>query len=112
MFGLLFDASQTIPMDDIKVYCFGGFVKHAALINKVYPTKPGEEGPRSSDLSYLVFYAQHRPEKLAKVGRYLCKRFSWDAAKQRFAYDLFSLRMNMKLVPAVATRNQFRGEQG
>ncbi|KAI9183305.1 membrane anchoring protein efr3a [Blastocladiella emersonii ATCC 22665] len=80
-------------MDDVKVYCFSGFVKHASLVNKVYPTQPGEEGARGSDLAYLVFYAKHRPEKLAKVGRYLHKHYGWDAAKDRRGYHRVTLEI-------------------
>ncbi|KAJ3370011.1 plasma membrane localization protein [Allomyces arbusculus] len=70
-----------------RAYFFSGFVKHASLVNKVYPPKPPLDGtpavPNGSELAYLVFYAQHRPEKLAKVGRYLQKRVLWDLSHNR-----------------------------
>ncbi|KAI9222124.1 hypothetical protein BC828DRAFT_379273 [Blastocladiella britannica] len=85
-------------IDDVKVYCFSGFVKHASLVNKVYPLQPGEEGPRASDLAYLVFYAQHRPEKLKKVGAYLLKRYYWDAAKDKRAFHKVTLDILSALI--------------
>ncbi|ORZ37850.1 hypothetical protein BCR44DRAFT_1026829 [Catenaria anguillulae PL171] len=97
-------SGRSTTMDDVKVYCFSGFVKHASLVNKVYPTQPGEEGPRASDLAYLVFYAQHRPEKLAKVGRYLHKRYTWDAAKDRRAFHKVTLDILNALIDGCPTQ--------
>ncbi|KAJ1497423.1 plasma membrane localization protein [Coelomomyces lativittatus] len=85
-------------IEDIKIYCFSGFVKHASLVNAVYPTKAGEEGPRPSQLSYLMYYAQHRTEKLAKVGKFLQKRFSWDAAKDKRAFHRVTLEILNSLI--------------
>lgn len=59
------------------------YVKHATLINNCYPEKEGEKGPRSSELSYLVFYASSRPVKLTKVGLFLEKKVERDIAKGR-----------------------------
>ena len=59
------------------------YVKHAQLIKSCYPTKEGEKGPRSSELSYLTFYASSRPAKLTKVGSYLEKKVERDIAKGR-----------------------------
>lgn len=63
--------------------CFNRYVKHATLINNCYPEKEGEKGPRSSELSYLVFYASSRPVKLTKVGLFLEKKAERDIAKGR-----------------------------
>ncbi|KAJ1934975.1 plasma membrane localization protein, partial [Linderina pennispora] len=50
------------------------YVKHATLIEKCFPPeKLGETVPNSNELSYLVYYAQSKPAKLAKVGAYLAK---------------------------------------
>ncbi|KAL0086307.1 hypothetical protein J3Q64DRAFT_1739387 [Phycomyces blakesleeanus] len=57
------------------------YVKHASLINNCYPDKEGEKGPRSSELSYLVFYATSRPVKLTKVGVFLEKKVERDIQK-------------------------------
>ncbi|KNE57514.1 hypothetical protein AMAG_03220 [Allomyces macrogynus ATCC 38327] len=88
-------------MDDVKVYCFSGLVKHANLVNKVYPQRAGDEPvPQASHLAYLVFYAQHRPEKLAKVARYLGKRYRWDASKNRTGFHLVTLAILNALIDA------------
>lgn len=59
------------------------YVKHATLINNCYPEKEGEKGPRSSELSYLTFYASSRPVKLTKVGTFLEKKVERDVWKNR-----------------------------
>ncbi|KAI9263714.1 hypothetical protein BY458DRAFT_548095 [Sporodiniella umbellata] len=59
------------------------YAKHATLINNCYPEKEGENKPRSSELSYLVFYASSRPVKLPKVGLYLEKKVERDASRGR-----------------------------
>lgn len=59
------------------------YTKHAVLINNCYPVKEGEKGPRSSELSYLTFYASSRPAKLTKVGTFLEKKVERDIAKGR-----------------------------
>ncbi|CAG8477164.1 10331_t:CDS:10 [Diversispora eburnea] len=60
-----------------------GWIKHATLINNCYPTGPGETGPKSSELSYLIFYANSKPAKLTKCGVYLDKRVSTDVRKRK-----------------------------
>ncbi|KAF9165043.1 plasma membrane localization protein [Actinomortierella ambigua] len=61
------------------------YVKHASLINNCYPTRPEEKGPRSSELSYLVFYATSKPAKLTKVGNYIERRVVRDIRKKRLS---------------------------
>lgn len=61
--------------------CIGN-VKHATLINNCYPPKKeGGTTPRSSELSYLTFYASSRPAKLSKVGSYMQKKVIKDIRK-------------------------------
>ena len=59
-----------------------GWIKHATLINKCYPG-PGDTLPKSSELSYLVFYAHSKPAKLTKCGVYLEKRVATDVRKRK-----------------------------
>ncbi|KAG0211912.1 plasma membrane localization protein [Mortierella sp. GBA30] len=59
------------------------YVKHASLINNCYPTRPEEKGPKSSELSYLVFYATSKPAKLTKVGNFIERRVTRDYRKKR-----------------------------
>jgi hypothetical protein len=59
------------------------FLNHTTLINSVYPSHPGEEGPVQNRLSYLVYYASARPEKLTKIGKYLEKRLSKDIYREK-----------------------------
>jgi hypothetical protein len=68
-----------------------GLKNHIALVNKVFPTKVGEEGPKSSDLSYLLFYVKSKPHKLSKVFAYLEKRVTRDLYKQKTGYVKVSL---------------------
>ncbi|KAI8367581.1 uncharacterized protein BYT42DRAFT_586787 [Radiomyces spectabilis] len=68
--------------------CFGSvwcirYVKHANLTLNCYPTNETEKGPRSSELSYLMFYASARPAKLTKVGSFLEKKVRKDIRKGR-----------------------------
>jgi hypothetical protein len=51
---------------------------HVSLINNVYPSQPGETGAKANNLSFLVFYAESRPQKLTKIGAYLEKRTARD----------------------------------
>ncbi|KAG0256113.1 plasma membrane localization protein [Mortierella polycephala] len=60
------------------------FIKHASLINSCYPSRPDEKGPKSSELSYLVYYATSKPEKLTKVGTFIERRVVKDYRKKRF----------------------------
>lgn len=69
--------------------CLGCCLPHnhaIHLIKTVYPDHPGEEGPRSSNLSLLVSYAQSKPAKLLKIGKYLEKRLKTDLKKERSGY--------------------------
>ncbi|KAI8367465.1 uncharacterized protein BYT42DRAFT_586339 [Radiomyces spectabilis] len=74
------------------------YVKHAALINSCYPEKEGEKGPRSSELSYLNFYASSRPVKLTKVGSFLEKKVERDIAKNRKQNNHVSLHIVKSLI--------------
>lgn len=64
--------------------------KHQVLILKCYPKLPknpaataSEAKPNGSELSYLVYYASSRREKLTKVGSFLEKRTASDVYKGR-----------------------------
>ncbi|KAF9128108.1 plasma membrane localization protein [Mortierella sp. GBA39] len=61
------------------------YVKHASLINNCYPTRPDEKGPKSSELSYLVYYATAKPAKLSKVGNFIERRVVRDYRKKRLS---------------------------
>ncbi|KAG0360273.1 plasma membrane localization protein [Podila minutissima] len=61
------------------------YIKHASLINNCYPSRPEEKGPKSSELSYLIFYATSKPAKLTKVGIYIERKVSRDCKKKRLA---------------------------
>ncbi|KAI9254466.1 hypothetical protein BDA99DRAFT_518480 [Phascolomyces articulosus] len=74
------------------------YVKHATLINNCYPEKEGEKGPRSSELSYLTFYASSRPVKLTKVGIYLENKVKRDVAKSRKQNNQVSLEIIKALI--------------
>jgi hypothetical protein len=66
--------------------CIGN-IKHAALIKNCYPPlKEGRTTPRSSELSYLTFYASSKPAKLTKVGSYIQKKVEKDTRKGRKWY--------------------------
>jgi len=58
--------------------CFQSCYNHVLLVNKVYPKGPGEEGAKTNNLSFLMFYAKSRPQKLIKVGKYLEKKAKSD----------------------------------
>ncbi|RIB09433.1 hypothetical protein C2G38_2108639 [Gigaspora rosea] len=77
-----------------------GWIKHATLINNCYPINPGETGPRSSELSYLVFYANSKPAKLTKCGVYLEKRVFTDVKKRRKQDTEVSLQIIKALLEA------------
>lgn len=74
------------------------YTKHAVLINNCYPVKEGEKGPRSSELSYLTFYASSRPAKLTKVGTFLEKKVERDIAKGRKQNNQVSLDIIKALI--------------
>ncbi|OAD75502.1 hypothetical protein PHYBLDRAFT_186425 [Phycomyces blakesleeanus NRRL 1555(-)] len=76
------------------------YVKHASLINNCYPDKEGEKGPRSSELSYLVFYATSRPVKLTKVGVFLEKKVERDIQKGKKQNNQVSLDIIKVLIEA------------
>ncbi|KAF9209963.1 plasma membrane localization protein [Haplosporangium sp. Z 27] len=59
------------------------YVKHATLINNCYPARPEDKGPKSSELSYLVFYSTSKPAKLTKVGNFIERRTLRDYRKKR-----------------------------
>ncbi|KAI9288404.1 hypothetical protein BC943DRAFT_316450 [Umbelopsis sp. AD052] len=74
------------------------YTKHAHLINNCYPVKEGESGPKSSELSYLTFYASSRPAKLTKVGTFLEKKVERDIAKGRKQNNQVSLDIIKALI--------------
>ena len=60
--------------------------KHQVLVLKCYPrTTKGavDVKPNSSELSYLLFYAQSRRSKIQKVGSFLEKKTASDVWRQR-----------------------------
>jgi len=63
--------------------CFQSCYNHVSYVNRVYPTGPGEEGAKTNNLSYLIFYAKSRPQKLIKVGNYLEKKAKRDIWNSR-----------------------------
>ncbi|KAJ3186383.1 hypothetical protein HK101_009697, partial [Irineochytrium annulatum] len=71
--------------------CCGRFYNHVTLVNNVYPSEPGETGPRGSALSLLVFYASSKPQKLEKVGLYLEKKLRVDMRKNRSGFTTVTL---------------------
>ncbi|CAG8673878.1 5323_t:CDS:10 [Cetraspora pellucida] len=77
-----------------------GWAKHATLINNCYPINSGETGPRSSELSYLLFYANSKPAKLTKCGVYLEKRVITDVKKRRKQDTEVSLQIIKALLEA------------
>jgi hypothetical protein len=72
--------------------------KHQVLVLKCYPrTTKGavDVKPNSSELSYLLFYAQSRRTKIQKVGNFLEKKTASDVYRMRIGYvesDLFRSR--------------------
>ncbi|KAM3583073.1 plasma membrane localization protein, variant 2 [Umbelopsis sp. WA50703] len=74
------------------------YTKHAILINNCYPVKEGEKGPKSSELSYLTFYASSRPAKLTKVGTFLEKKVERDIVKGRKQNNQVSLDIIKALI--------------
>lgn len=68
--------------------------KHQVLVLKCYPrTAKGavDVKPNSSELSYLLFYAQSRRSKIQKVGSFLEKKTASDVYRQRIGYAFFLL---------------------
>ncbi|KAI7832197.1 hypothetical protein BC939DRAFT_434775 [Gamsiella multidivaricata] len=74
------------------------YVKHASLINNCYPSRPDEKGPKSSELSYLVFYATSKPAKLTKVGNFIERRVARDYRKKRLSDVHCSLEIIRSLI--------------
>ncbi|CAJ0912043.1 20978_t:CDS:2 [Entrophospora sp. SA101] len=72
--------------------------KHATLINNCYPNGPNELNPKSSELSYLVFYASSKPAKLTKCGAHLEKRVASDVKKHKKQDTDVSLQIISKLL--------------
>ena len=63
--------------------------KHQVLVLKCYPrTTKGavDVKPNSSELSYLLFYAQSRRSKIHKVGAFLEKKTASDVYHMRIGY--------------------------
>ncbi|KAG0274069.1 plasma membrane localization protein [Linnemannia exigua] len=74
------------------------YIKHASLINNCYPSRPDEKGPKSSELSYLVFYATSKPAKLTKVGNFIERRVVRDHRKKRLSDVHCSLEIIKSLI--------------
>ncbi|EPB87379.1 hypothetical protein HMPREF1544_05805 [Mucor circinelloides 1006PhL] len=73
--------------------------KHATLVNHCYPpVKDGSTIPRSSELSYLTFYASSKPAKLTKVGSFIQKRVEKDIRKGRKSQNIVSLQIIKALI--------------
>lgn len=66
---------------------------HSTLVDNVYPSGPGEEGPKSSALSLLLFYATSKPQKLPKIGTYIEQRVVLDMKKCRYGYIEYLIGM-------------------
>ncbi|KAI8885042.1 hypothetical protein K501DRAFT_271108 [Backusella circina FSU 941] len=81
------------------LFCIGN-IKHATLVNNCYPLKQSSNLPKSSDLSYLTFYASSKPAKLTKVGSYLEKTVLRDIRKGRKANNQVSLHILKALIQA------------
>lgn len=63
--------------------------KHQVLVLKCYPrTAKGavDVKPNSSELSYLLFYAQSRRSKIQKVGSFLEKKTASDVYRLRIGW--------------------------
>ncbi|KAK9659792.1 plasma membrane localization protein, partial [Basidiobolus ranarum] len=60
------------------------FTKHAKLIENCYPRQTTQRSPKSSETSYLIYYASSRPAKLLKVARYLERRVAQDLSRKKF----------------------------
>ncbi|KAF9560455.1 membrane anchoring protein efr3a [Mortierella alpina] len=103
--GLLLDGSAPPPTPPVPLanathssFIPTRYVKHASLINNCYPTRPDEKGPKSSELSYLVFYATSKPAKLTKVGNFIERRVVRDYRKRRLQDVHCSLEIIKSLV--------------
>ncbi|KAF9115871.1 plasma membrane localization protein [Mortierella sp. AM989] len=76
------------------------YVKHATLINNCYPTRPDEKGPKSSELSYLVFYVTSKPAKMTKVSSFIERRTVRDYRKKKLSDVHCSLEIIKELLIA------------
>ncbi|KAJ1954792.1 plasma membrane localization protein, partial [Dispira parvispora] len=60
------------------------YIKHATLVENCYPYPvPSDAKPKSNELSYLVYYANSKPAKLAKVGVYLERKIQRELYKRK-----------------------------
>ncbi|KAJ1922705.1 plasma membrane localization protein [Tieghemiomyces parasiticus] len=60
------------------------YIKHATLIENCFPyPATAASRPKSNELSYLVYYANSKPAKLAKVGVYLERKIHRELYKRR-----------------------------
>ncbi|TPX34914.1 hypothetical protein SmJEL517_g02605 [Synchytrium microbalum] len=82
---------------DSSLWC-GSWFNHVVIVNAVYPNQPGQEGPQSSNLSKLIFYASSKPQKLAKIGTYLEKRLRLDLRRYRVGYVRVTLQILSALI--------------
>ncbi|KAG0027185.1 plasma membrane localization protein [Podila clonocystis] len=78
------------------------YIKHASLINNCYPSRPEEKGPKSSELSYLIFYATSKPAKLTKVGIYIERKVARDYKKKRLA----DVHCSLEIIKALLLANK------
>ncbi|KAH6855038.1 hypothetical protein B0I37DRAFT_45854 [Chaetomium sp. MPI-CAGE-AT-0009] len=75
--------------------------KHQVLVLKCYPrTTKGavDVKPNSSELSYLLFYAQSRRSKIQKVGSFLEKKTASDVWRQRIGNVQVTLQILTALI--------------
>ncbi|AEO54779.1 hypothetical protein MYCTH_2297783 [Thermothelomyces thermophilus ATCC 42464] len=75
--------------------------KHQVLVLKCYPrTTKGavDVKPNSSELSYLLFYAQSRRSKIQKVGSFLGKKTASDVYRQRIGNVQVTLQILTALI--------------
>ncbi|KAL1884210.1 hypothetical protein VTK73DRAFT_5346 [Phialemonium thermophilum] len=75
--------------------------KHQVLVLKCYPrTTKGavDVKPNSSELSYLLFYAQSRRTKIQKIGTFLEKKTASDVYRQRIGNVQVTLQILTALI--------------
>ncbi|KAJ2780330.1 plasma membrane localization protein [Coemansia javaensis] len=86
------------------------YARHASLVERCFPAeRSGDAAPGSNELSYLVYYVQSKPAKLAKVGAHLARRIARDAQRRRRADVLVGLRIFDALLAACARDLGFFG---
>ncbi|KAJ1935524.1 plasma membrane localization protein, partial [Linderina macrospora] len=105
-------APSQAPADFILFHPFlRRYVKHATLIEKCFPAERlSESTPNSNELSYLVYYAQSKPAKLAKVGAYLAKRAKKDLQRRRRGDVIVGLRIFDELLEECGRDLNFFGK--